>query len=90
LTCTSEKSRNYTVGYRVGKGEKLEDIIKSLGSVAEGVTTTKAAYEMALRLKIEAPIVTEVYHVLYNGKPIQDAIDALIGRKAHPEFKGII
>lgn len=43
LTCSSEKSRNYTVGYRLGKGETLEYIIKSLGSVAEGVDTTKAS-----------------------------------------------
>ena len=42
LTCSSEKSRNYTVGYRLGKGEKLDYIIETLGSVAEGVDTAKS------------------------------------------------
>lgn len=46
LTCSSPTSRNYTVGYRLGKGEKLEDIIRTLGSVAEGVTTTKGLKEL--------------------------------------------
>jgi glycerol-3-phosphate dehydrogenase len=42
LTCSSEKSRNFTVGFRLGKGEKLQDILDSLGSVAEGVATTRS------------------------------------------------
>lgn len=42
LTCSSEKSRNFTVGFRLGQGESLEHIIESLGSVAEGVVTTKS------------------------------------------------
>lgn len=52
LTCTSEKSRNFTVGYRLGKGEKLKDIIENLGSVAEGVPTTKAAHELCAKVSI--------------------------------------
>lgn len=46
LTCSSPTSRNYTVGFRLGKGEKLEDIIRTLGSVAEGVTTAKGLKEI--------------------------------------------
>jgi len=42
LTCSSEKSRNFTVGHRLGKGEKLDEILSSLGSVAEGVDTAKS------------------------------------------------
>ncbi|KAJ3221217.1 hypothetical protein HDU78_000643, partial [Chytriomyces hyalinus] len=45
-----EKSRNYTVGFRLGKGEKLDHVIATLGSVAEGVETTKAAYALSLLL----------------------------------------
>ena len=56
LTCSSPTSRNYTVGYRMGKGEKLEDIIRTLGSVAEGVTTAKGVKEIIDELGVTAPI----------------------------------
>lgn len=60
LTCSSSTSRNYTVGYRLGKGEQLDYIIKTLGSVAEGVTTTKALHTLIARLGVNAPIATGV------------------------------
>lgn len=60
LTCSSPTSRNYTVGYRLGKGEALETIIKTLGSVAEGVTTVKGVMKIIEGLGIEAPIATAV------------------------------
>jgi hypothetical protein len=60
LTCSSSNSRNYTVGYRLGKGEKLEEIIKTLGSVAEGVSTAKGLYEIVQELGVNAPIATAV------------------------------
>ena len=62
LTCSSSNSRNFTVGYRLGKGEKLEHIIETLGSVAEGVTTAKGLKEMldGLGITVSAPIATAV------------------------------
>jgi glycerol-3-phosphate dehydrogenase (NAD(P)+) len=90
LTCTSEKSRNFTVGYRIGKGEKLDDIIASLGSVAEGVTTTKAAYELAKKHKVDAPITEQVYLVLYENKPILEAVKDLMTRDPSNELRGIV
>jgi glycerol-3-phosphate dehydrogenase len=60
LTCSSPTSRNYTVGYRLGKGEKLDDILENLGSVAEGVTTTLGAKRMIDELGENAPILTGV------------------------------
>ena len=60
LTCSSSASRNYTVGYRLGKGESLETIIKTLGSVAEGVTTAKGVKKMIDELGVDAPIATGV------------------------------
>lgn len=56
LTCTSPKSRNYTVGYRLGKGEKLDSIIETLGSVAEGVTTSQGLKPMTIKLGVYAPV----------------------------------
>lgn len=56
LTCTSSKSRNYTVGYRLGQGEKLDDIIQTLGSVAEGVTTSQGLKPMTEELGVYSPV----------------------------------
>lgn len=56
LTCSSPTSRNYTVGYRLGKGERLDDIIKNLGSVAEGVSTSKGLHEIVQLIDVEAPV----------------------------------
>ncbi|EPQ60497.1 glycerol-3-phosphate dehydrogenase [Gloeophyllum trabeum ATCC 11539] len=78
LTCSSPTSRNYTVGYRLGKGEKLEDIIRTLGSVAEGVTTTKALRKVIDELGVDAPIATAVYGILYEGKDLQGTVRGLM------------
>ena len=86
LTCTSRKSRNYTVGFRLGQGEALEPIIRSVGSVAEGVTTAKAAFALAEKLGVDAPIIREVYAVLYEGKDIHDTIIDLLNRTPKPEI----
>jgi glycerol-3-phosphate dehydrogenase (NAD(P)+) len=85
LTCTSEKSRNFSVGYRLGKGEQLEQVLREVG-VAEGVTTTKAAYDLVNKLGVDAPITAEVYRVLYEGKPIAQAVMDLLTREAKPEI----
>ena len=69
LTCSSPTSRNYTVGFRLGKGEKLDEIIRALGSVAEGVTTSKGLKAVIDELGVEAPIAAGVYGVLYEGTP---------------------
>lgn len=60
LTCSSSDSRNYTVGYRLGQGEKLDVIIKTLGSVAEGVPTTKGVKKIIEELGVRAPIANSV------------------------------
>jgi glycerol-3-phosphate dehydrogenase (NAD(P)+) len=85
LTCTSEKSRNFSVGFRLGKGEQLDIVLKEVG-VAEGVTTAKAAYDLVNKLGVDAPIMTEVYRVLYEGKPIAQAVMDLLTREAKPEI----
>lgn len=90
LTCTSEKSRNFSVGYRLGRGESLQDVIRSVGSVAEGVSTTQAAYRLVEQQKIDAPIITEVWRCLYEQKPIAQAVMDLLTREAKPEFRGIV
>lgn len=85
LTCSSSKSRNYTVGYRLGKGEKLEDILSSLQAVAEGVATAFAAHKLCKRLKVRASIINAVYKVLYEKKALQEAVHELTHGDAHSE-----
>lgn len=60
LTCSSPNSRNYTVGYRLGKGESLDVITNTLGSVAEGVSSTKGAKMIIDELGVKAPIANSV------------------------------
>ncbi|KDR85401.1 hypothetical protein GALMADRAFT_234257 [Galerina marginata CBS 339.88] len=78
LTCSSSNSRNYTVGYRLGKGESLDYIINTLGSVAEGVPTTKGAKKIIEELGINAPIANSIYDVLFNGKDTRVAVRELM------------
>lgn len=66
LTCSSSNSRNYTVGYRLGKGEKLDEILRTLGSVAEGVETTKGAKKIIDELGVKAPIAKAVSKIKVN------------------------
>ncbi|KAJ3126585.1 hypothetical protein HK100_010179 [Physocladia obscura] len=90
LTAQSEKSRNYTVGYRLGRGESLEHVLATLGSVAEGVETTKAAYALCKKIGVESPVTNAVYGVLFAGVDVKDAVKALMGRDPHGEFHGIV
>lgn len=60
LTCSSSTSRNYTVGFRIGRGESLEEVLRTLGSVAEGVTTAKGLKAIVDRLDVPAPLADAV------------------------------
>jgi glycerol-3-phosphate dehydrogenase (NAD(P)+) len=86
LTCTGELSRNRTVGFELGKGRKLVEILAGLGHVAEGVKTAKSAYDLAKTLDVEMPITSEVYAVLYEDKPVQQAVADLMARELGHEF----
>ncbi len=86
LTCTGELSRNRTVGHEMGRGRTLEDVLAGLGHVAEGVKTAKSAYDLAKKLGVSMPITTEVYAVLYEQKPVQQAVKDLMARELGYEF----
>jgi glycerol-3-phosphate dehydrogenase len=86
LTCTSEKSRNFTVGFRLGKGETLEHIMRTMDSTAEGVFTAKAVFALTEKLGVSAPICDQVYEVLYRGRPIGEAVQALVTRAMKAEL----
>ncbi|HIJ59424.1 MAG TPA: NAD(P)-dependent glycerol-3-phosphate dehydrogenase [Nitrospirae bacterium] len=88
LTCTAMMSRNFTVGYKLGKGEKLSDILNQTRTIAEGVATTKAAFELSKKLLVEMPITEQVYNALYNNVSPIDAVRELMTRSLKSEFNG--
>ena len=85
VTCFSRQSRNRAFGERIGKGEKIEDILASLSSVAEGYPTARSAAQLADKLQVEAPIIREVHALLYGGKPARDALRDLVTRDSKSE-----
>lgn len=84
-TCTSRWSRNHSVGERLGKGEKIDAITSSMKQIAEGVTTCAIAHEISKQMKVKAPIIDEIYAVIYHGKSPQAAVKDLLSREARPE-----
>ena len=88
-TCMSSQSRNHTVGYGLGQGKKLDDIIDEMNQVAEGVKSTPGILALADRHGIEMPIAAQVARVLYEGAEPLEAVSNLMAREAKPEMHGI-
>jgi glycerol-3-phosphate dehydrogenase (NAD(P)+) len=87
-TCSSPLSRNHYVGVELTKGRTLEDIIKSMTSVAEGVGTTIVAYKLAKQFEIEMPITERIYKVLYKKLDPHKAALELMEAEARHELMG--
>src|SRR4051812_9041535 len=79
-TCFSQHSRNRRVGEQLGRGRTLDQITTSMQMVAEGIPTTRSAYECARRLGIETPIIDQVYALLYENKSPSQALQELLDR----------
>ncbi|MGJ8593189.1 MAG: NAD(P)H-dependent glycerol-3-phosphate dehydrogenase [Aquaticitalea sp.] len=77
-TCSSDKSRNHHVGFQLGQGQSLKQIIEDMSEVAEGVKTAKVVMELARDYNVDMPISREVYKVLYEGNTVYDAFRGLI------------
>lgn len=88
VTCTSVHSRNWRAGNLLGKGHNLQEVLDNMGMIVEGVSTTKAAIELAHQVKVEMPITETIYSVLYEGKDIQTAAKEIMLRdgKVENEF----
>jgi glycerol-3-phosphate dehydrogenase (NAD(P)+) len=84
-TCISPYSRNRFVGDQIGKGKTLKQIKKHMQMVAEGIPTTKSAYALSLKYKVEMPITREVYSVLYKNKSPLKAVRDLMTREKKEE-----
>ena len=84
-TASSPYSRNYTVGAMLAKGKKIDDILRELGSVAEGVKTSKALCELAFKLGIEVPVSNAIYEAVYTDITPKEILDKLMNRKLKEE-----
>ncbi len=84
-TCISPYSRNRFVGEQIGKGKTLAQIKTHMQMVAEGLTTAKSAYELSLKCKVDMPITSEVYRVLYKNKSPLKAVKDLMRREKKEE-----
>jgi len=80
VTCTSKLSRNRFVGEEVGKGKRLKEVLAGMKMVAEGVATTRSTHQLARELRIELPIIEQVYKVLFLGKNPHRATEKLMTR----------
>jgi|Deesub1362B_J571_1020462.scaffolds.fasta_scaffold01120_11 glycerol-3-phosphate dehydrogenase (NAD(P)+) len=88
VTCISRHSRNRHVGEQIGRGKTLPEVLSEMVMVAEGVRTTRSAYQLARKYGVEMPITTEVYRVLYEQKDPRQAVYDLMTRSAKQERFG--
>ena len=77
-TCSSPLSRNYKVGAMLGQGKKIDDIIPAIGSVAEGIKTSKVVCELAKKYNIETPVSKAIFEALYTDITPQEVLSKLM------------
>lgn len=86
VTCFSHWSRNRNFGEKIGQGKTVSGALKEIGMTVEGGETTKAVYFLAKKMKIDLPIVNEVYSLIYKNKKPQEAMRDLLMRRPRSEF----
>ena len=85
VTCTSMHSRNRKAGILIGEGYTAQEAIAKIGMTVEGYKNSKSAYELSLKYHVEMPIITQVYKILYENKPMDKAIEDLMDRPKRHE-----
>lgn len=89
VTCTSMHSRNRKAGIAIGEGKSVEEILGGTNMVVEGIRTTKSAYDLANKMKVEMPITNELYDVLYNKSEVRNSVINLMMRAKTHESEDI-
>jgi glycerol-3-phosphate dehydrogenase (NAD(P)+) len=84
-TCVNAGSRNRSVGEAIGRGKNVKQVLSSMVTVAEGVATAKAVYQLSRKFKVSMPITQEVYNIIYKGKSVKTALASLMSRALKPE-----
>jgi len=87
LTCCGDLSRNRSVGLALGRGKTIREVLAEMKMVAEGVNTTRAAYDMAKKYNVEVPIIEQTYAILYEDKPAREALIDLMSRTLKSEVE---
>ena len=85
LSCTGDLSRNRTVGFKLGQGMRLKDILAEMRMVAEGDKTAESVYQLSRKLGVEMPIVEKAYQILHEDKPARQAVTELMARALKAE-----
>lgn len=85
VTCTSMHSRNRRAGLLIGQGKTAAEAINEIGMTVEGYKNAKSAYELSIKHNVDMPIITQVYKILYENKPIDKAIEDLMERPKRHE-----
>jgi len=87
VTCSSKHSRNRRCGILIGQGKTVEEARAELGGmVVEGIEAVNGAYVLVEKYGIDAPIISEMYDIIHNGKSAKDAVDSLMKRGKKKEF----
>jgi glycerol-3-phosphate dehydrogenase (NAD(P)+) len=89
VTCTSKHSRNWNAGYLMGQGKSMEEAMKQVNQVVEGVNSARAALALAQKNGVEMPIVEQINLVLFEGKTTKDALTDLLMRDRRREYKSL-
>src|ERR1700719_3256523 len=85
LTCTDDQSRNRRLGLALGHGRTLQEAQSGIPQVVEGVLASRAVCAVAAQLSVDMPICREIHRVMYEGKPVRDAVQELMGREMRSE-----
>jgi len=89
VTCTSMHSRNRRAGIEIGRGKSLKEALAAVGTVVEGVRTTRAAGSLARNLNVQMPITAETHRVLFEGLAPLEAAKSLLGRARTREIEEV-
>jgi len=89
VTCTSKHSRNWNAGYLMGQGKTMEEAMKQVNQVVEGVNSAKAALALAKKNNVEMPIVEQINYVLFEEKTASEALNDLLLRDKRKEYKSL-
>ncbi|KGF27520.1 MULTISPECIES: NAD(P)H-dependent glycerol-3-phosphate dehydrogenase [Staphylococcus] len=85
VTCTSTHSRNYTLGFKLGQGQTMDEALNEMNMVVEGIYTTNSVYHLAKQQNVDMPITNALYNVLFEDNPVKDSVKDLMGRDKKSE-----
>ncbi|WP_049425821.1 NAD(P)H-dependent glycerol-3-phosphate dehydrogenase [Staphylococcus haemolyticus] len=85
VTCTSTHSRNYTLGFKLGQGQTMDEALNEMNMVVEGIYTTNSVYHLAKQQNVDMPITNALYKVLFEDDPVKDSVKDLMGRDKKSE-----